>query len=95
MSSTQPNPVKHRGTTENASKSNKTQSQSNENDDPARIELMDGSVIDAQHYIINSDGWVCVYTGARSDGIDYRIPNSSVHWIDTTEETVTEVINDE
>lgn len=54
--------------------------------DPARVALKTGETIDATHHLINTDGWVCVYTGPKSSGISQKIPPTNVVRIDLVEE---------
>lgn len=55
---------------------------------PAEIVLTDETTIDATHHFRTEDNaYVCVFVGARENGIDYRIPREQVRYIDTTGDT--------
>ena len=54
--------------------------------DPARVVLKTGETIEATHHLINTDRWVCVYTGAQSDGISQKIPPANVARIEMVDE---------
>lgn len=58
---------------------------------PARIALTNGEEIDADHHFkTETERWVCVYENYQSGGIDYRIPLSSVLYIDTSDVSIGE-----
>ena len=56
--------------------------------EPATIVLQDGYTIEATHHFIVANGYVAAYTGDRQAGIDYRIPESFVAYIDTSDEDI-------
>lgn len=56
--------------------------------DPATIVLRDGDTIEAKHHFIAANGYVAAYTGDRQAGIDYRVPESFVAYIDTSDEDI-------
>jgi len=66
----------------------------NESETPATVLLQDGTVIDAAHQFVNTDGQLAVYLDARDQGIDARINLDNVKAVLTSEDAETLLIND-